>query len=52
MNKSNSPSILDNMSKYIDKLSIRYSITNIVLIIALSYILANIISIFKININY
>ena len=45
-------SILDDISLYIENISNRYKVVNVVLIIAISYISATIISIFKININY
>ena len=47
-----SPTILDDISFYIEDLSFRYNVVNVVLIIAIAYVLANVISIFKININY
>ena len=47
-----SPTILDDISFYIEDLSFRYKVVNVVLIIAIAYVLANVISIFKININY
>jgi len=46
------PTILDDMSSYIEELSYRYNVVNVVLIIAIAYVLANVISIFKVNINY
>ena len=49
---SESPNILDDMSSYIEELSYRYNVVNVVLIIAIAYVLANVISIFKVNINY
>ena len=49
---SEPPTILDDMSSYIEDLSYRYNVVNVVLIIAIAYVLANVISIFKVNINY
>ena len=46
------PTILDDISLYIEDLSYRYNVVNVVLIIAIAYVLANAISIFKVNINY
>ena len=46
------PTILDDISSYIEDLSYRYNVVNVVLIIAIAYVLANVISIFKVNINY
>ena len=44
--------IITDIASYIKKLDIKFSITNIVIIIVISYIIANILSVFKININY
>ena len=44
--------ILDNIKTKIDELNIKYSVMNIVIITIIAYIIANILSIFKININY
>ena len=49
---SEPPTILDDISFYIEDLSYRYNVVNVVLIIAIAYVLANVISIFKVNINY
>lgn len=43
---------LDNIKTKIDELNIKYSVMNIVIITIIAYIIANILSIFKININY
>ena len=45
-------STLDNIKSKIDELNIKYSVMNIVIITIIAYIIANILSIFKININY
>ena len=44
--------IITDISSYIKNLDIKFNTTNIVIIIVISYIIANILSIFKININY
>ena len=44
--------IITDIASYIKKLDIKFNITNIVIIIVISYIIANILSVFKININY
>lgn len=44
--------IISDISSYIKNLDIKFNISNIVIIIVISYIIANIISVFKININY
>lgn len=44
--------IIKDIESYIKKLNIKFNITNIVIIVVISYIIANILSIFKININY
>mgnify|MGYP001376265201 CR=1 FL=1 len=44
--------MLDKISLYIEYLSVKYNLVNIVIIIAIAYIIANIISVFKININF
>ena len=48
----NKDNILTNFLKYVENLNIKYNVINIVLIIAIAYVLANVISIFKVNINY
>ena len=45
-------SALNNIKNKIDELNIKYSVMNIVIVIIIAYIIANILSIFKININY
>ena len=53
MNESDEPqTILSDISSYIENLNIRHNVVNIVFIIAIAYVLANVISIFKVNINY
>ena len=44
--------IITDIASYIKKLNIKFNVTNIVIIIVISYIIANILSVFKININY
>ena len=44
--------IITDIASYIKKLDIKFNVTNIVIIIVISYIIANILSVFKININY
>ena len=43
---------ISDISSYIKKLNIKFNLSNIVIIIVISYIIANILSVFKININY
>ena len=43
---------LNNIKNKIDELNIKYSVMNIVIVIIIAYIIANILSIFKVNINY
>lgn len=45
-------STFNNIKSKIDELNIKYSVMNIVIVIVIAYIIANILSIFKININY
>lgn len=44
--------IIDNISEQVNSLQIPPTIINIIIILAIAYIIANLISIFKINVNY
>lgn len=44
--------IIDNISEQVNSLQIPPTIINIVVVLAIAYIIANLISIFKINVNY